>query len=80
MTEVYQPIPCVQHEQLEFSVLRRLMLELEYREGEIVRREKVFPLDVYTRDSAEWLKFKDEDGIEQEIRLDTIKYFQVLPA
>lgn len=56
------------------------MLELEYREGEIVRREKVFPLDVYTRDSAEWLKFKDEDGIEQEIRLDTIKYFQVLPA
>lgn len=80
MTEVYQPIPCVQHEQLEFSVLRRLMLELEYREGEIVRREKVFPLDVYTRDGAEWLKFKGEEGVAQEIRLDAIKYFQVLPA
>ena len=80
MSEAYQPIPCAQHEQLEFSVLRRLMLELEYRKGGVMRREKVCPLDVYTRDSAEWLKFKDEEGIEQAIRLDTIKHFQVLPA
>ena len=80
MSETYQPIPCIQHEQLEFSVLRRLMLELEFREGEAVRREKVCPLDVYTRDGAEWLKFKGNDGIEQAIRLDTIKHFQVLPA
>lgn len=80
MSEPYQPIPCAQHEQLEFSVLRRLMLELEYREGEVVRHGKVRPLDVYTRDGAEWLKFKGEDGREQEIRLDTIKSFQALPA
>lgn len=80
MTEPYQPIPCTQHEQLEFSVLRRLMLELEYREGGAVQREKVCPLDVYTRDGAEWLKFKGEEGLAQEIRLDTIKHFQVLPA
>lgn len=81
MSEAYQPIPCAQHDQLEFSVLRRLMLELEYhRDGEVARREKVCPLDVYTRDGAEWLKFKGGDGIEQAIRLDTIKHFQVLPA
>lgn len=80
MPEAYQPIPCAQHEQLEFSVLRRLMLELEYWEGEVVRCEIVCPLDVYTLDGAEWLKFKGEEGIGQEIRLDTIKHFQVLPA
>lgn len=80
MAEPYQPIPCAQHEQLEFSVLRRHMLQLEYREGDVVRREKVYPLDVYTRDGAEWLKFKGDDGIAQEIRLDAIKYFQALPA
>lgn len=80
MAEPYQPIPCAQHERLEFCVLRRLMLELEYREGEVVHREKIRPMDVYTRDGAEWLKFKGEDGIEQEIRLDAIKNFQELPA
>ena len=80
MAESYQPIPCAQHEQLEFSVLRRQRLYLEYREGEVVYREKVRPIDVYTRDGAEWFKFMGEDGIEQEIRLDTIKNFQALPA
>lgn len=80
MVEPYQPIPCAQHEQLEFSILRRHMLELEYHDGEAVHREKICPLDVYTRDGAEWLKLRGEDGVEQEIRLDTIKSFQALPA
>lgn len=80
MTEPYQPIPCAQHEQLEFSVLSRQRLNLEYRKGGAVHREKICPLDVYTRDGAEWLKFKGEEGIAQEIRLDAIKHFQVLPA
>lgn len=80
MAEIYQPIPCAQHERLEFSILRRLQLELKYRNDGIVRCEKVRPLDVYTRDGAEWLKFKGEGGEAQEIRLDAIQHFQELPS
>jgi Rho-binding antiterminator len=78
--EAYQPIPCAQHERLEFSILRRLGLELEYGKDGVVRREQIRPLDVNTRDGAEWLKFQDADGVVQEISLDTIRYFQELPA
>lgn len=80
MSKVYQPIPCAQHERLEFSILRRLELELKYRNSGILLREKIRPLDVYTRAGAEWLKFRDEGGVEREIRLDAIQSFQELLA
>ena len=80
MVETYQPIPCAQHERLEFSVLRRLELELEYWKDGMLQREKIRPLDVYTCAGAEWLKFKSEGGVAQEIRLDAINSFQELPA
>lgn len=71
MEQDYQPIACMQHERLEFSVLRRIPLVLKYRlEGH--RVEKVMPLDVATRNGAEWLKFRREDGSVEEIRLDWI--------
>lgn len=71
----YQPIPCIQHERLEFSVLRRIPLRLEYRLGNELRSETVLPQDVYTREGAEWLKFRRNDGEEVEIRLDAIVAF-----
>jgi Rho-binding antiterminator len=36
----------------------------------------VLPLDVATRDGAEWLKFRREDGSHEEIRLDRILSFK----
>lgn len=76
MEQNYQPIACVLHERLEFSVLRRIPLMLEHS-GQRVR---VLPLDVATRDGAEWLKFRHEDGREEEIRLDRIATFkEILP-
>lgn len=74
--EPYQPIPCAQHERLEFSVLRKIPLLLEYRQGSDKQRHKVMPLDVATRGGAEWFKFKVEGGEEViEIRLDAIISF-----
>lgn len=70
--EGYQPIACIQHERLEFSVLRRIPLMLEHSG----RKERVLPLDVATRDGAEWLKFRREDGSVEEIRLDRIRSFE----
>jgi Rho-binding antiterminator len=75
MEQEYLPIACMQHERLEFSVLRRIPLMLKYRLDDQHRIEKVMPLDVATRDSAEWLKFRREDGSEEEIRLDWILSF-----
>lgn len=78
--QTYQPISCIQHERLEFSILRRLSLELSYQSEAGNWRGRIQPLDVYTRDGAEWLKFRDEEGMEREIRLDSIVSFQELPA
>lgn len=78
--EQYQPIPCAQHERLEFSVLRKIPLLLEYRQGSDKLRYKVMPLDVATRGGAEWLKFRLADGEEViEIRLDEIISFAEAP-
>lgn len=79
MTEPYQPIPCIQHERLEFSVLRRLHLKLTYRVAAGAATQQVLPLDVVTRNGAEWLKFRGDDGVEEEIRLDAILDFHELP-
>ncbi|MDD5330123.1 MAG: transcriptional antiterminator, Rof [Sulfuricella sp.] len=76
MSEIYQPIACILHERLEFSVLRRIPLKLAYRMADRDRSEQVLPLDVATRNGAEWLKFRREDGSEDEIRLDWISSFE----
>lgn len=76
----YQPISCAQHERLEFSVLRKIPLQLEYLQGPEKIRQIVMPLDVATRSGAEWLKFgvRGTDEIV-EIRLDCIISFAELP-
>lgn len=76
MAEKYQPIACILHERLEFSVLRKIPLRLEYRQAGQDRVEQVLPLDVATRDSAEWLAFRRADGSREEIRLDRIVSFK----
>lgn len=68
----YQPISCVQHERLEFAVLRRIPLNLRLANGDSLHG---LALDVYTQGGAEWLKFRDVTGVEQVIRLDQIKSF-----
>ena len=69
----YQPISCAQHERLEFSVLRKIPLLLEYCQDSATIRHTVMPLDVATRNGAEWLKFREVDSNEvREIRLDAI--------
>jgi Rho-binding antiterminator len=76
MGDNYHPIACATHERLEFSVLRKLKLDLRLSDGQLLR---VLPLDVFTREQAEWLKFRAEDGAEQTIRLDHIKSFNEIP-
>jgi Rho-binding antiterminator len=69
----YAPIACIEHEKLEYAVLRRQSLRLDYREecGRL-RTCVARPTDVWTRNGAEWLSFRSEDGAEGVIRLDRI--------
>jgi len=61
-------------------VLRRIPLILEYHAATETVRARVLPLDVLTRDGAEWLKFSDEAGAIAEIRLDSIVAFDESPG
>lgn len=73
----YQPIPCATHERLEFAVLRRIRIRLIWREAATNReiREIVHPMDVQTRDGAEWLRVQREKGTLEWLRLDCILSF-----
>lgn len=72
----YQPISCIQHERLEFSVLRRIPLWIEYTDFGALIRERALPVDVATREGAEWLTLRRKGGILMEVRLDRIVDFQ----
>lgn len=71
----YVPIACARHEALEFAVLRRQKLRVELIEESGARRAMlILPTDVYTRDGAEWLRYRSGEG-EGVVRLDRILGF-----
>ena len=78
MTEAYRPVACAFHESLEFAVLRRKPLRLRYATEAGAVEAVVLPLDVATRDGAEWLTFRDPEGSTRTLRLD--KILSSLPA
>lgn len=68
----YVPVSCVFHERLEFAVLRRQALRLRIASGEGETELRVMPLDVETREGAEWLHYRDADGQTARVRLDAL--------
>lgn len=74
MSSDYQPIPCIQHERLEFAALKRQWLELTVTAGDCAGHQRLLPLDVYTRDGAEWLVAETESGETVTLRLDWFEF------
>lgn len=66
----YQPIACSDHERLEFAALKRQWLDVKVTMGERMGQQHLLPLDVYTRDGAEWLLAETESGERLTLRLD----------
>jgi Rho-binding antiterminator len=64
----YAPIPCAQHERLEFAALTRQWLEVMVDGA----KQRLRPLDVYTRDGAEWLQAEADGGEQVTLRLDRL--------
>ena len=70
----YKPIACVLHEQYQFAVMRKYRLELDWEDGSGVRRrEKLLPVDVVTRQGAEYLVVVTGPAERMQIRLDQIR-------
>ena len=66
----YRPITCADHERLEFAALTKQWLNL--RIGDAPQR--LLPLDVYTREGAEWLLAQTESGEQLTLRLDGLGF------
>ena len=77
--EPYVPIACIEHERLEFAVLRRQRLRLRFLDQHGNEQSlPALPVDVATRDGAEWLTYRLESGETGLLRLDRI--LSVTPA
>lgn len=66
----YRPIACADHERLEFAALTKQWLDVTVDGAP----RRLLPLDVYTRDGAEWLKARNEAGDKVTLRLDTLAF------
>lgn len=66
----YLPIACAQHERLEFAALTNQWLDVKV-DGVA---QRLLPLDVATRDGAEWLVAQTVDGDRVTLRLDRLAF------
>ena len=66
----YRPIACSDHDRLEFAALTKQWLDVRVG-GEA---QHLLPLDVYTRDGAEWLLAETESGEQLTLRLDSLRF------
>ena len=70
----YRAIACSDHERLEFAALTRQWLDVKVTTGDRAGRQRLLPLDVYTRDGAEWLLAETESGEQLTLRLDRLQF------
>jgi len=69
----YQPVSCADHGRLEWAALKRQWLEIEVTDGDRRGRQRLLPVDVYTRAGAEWLVAETGSGERVTLRLDYLK-------
>ncbi len=75
----YTPISCELHSQYELAIMHKNSLLLQWQdENSLSHEAKVTPLDVITRNRAEYLKVLDSEGKENLIRLDRISKMRIL--
>jgi len=69
----YQPIACHVHDTYEIAIMHQTMLKLDWRQAGILRHDTVRPVDLCTKEGAEWLLAENRSGKQLEIRLDWIR-------
>ncbi len=77
MTKDYKPIPCALYSQYEEAILAGRSLRTVWRSARgIVRVETLTPLDLRTRNSAEYMIARNQLGQCRVLRLDRIRTAQ----
>ena len=70
----YKPIACDLHSEYELAIMQGRSLRLSWRDGQQARcNSTVMPLDLYTHAGAEFLRVRDAEHREHDIRLDWIR-------
>lgn len=73
----YIPIDCTLYSRYELAIMHRQRLRLVWREPNGGwRLETVLPLNLQTRNHAEYLQLRSVTGVEVEVRLDQIKHVE----
>lgn len=70
----YRAIACADHDRLELAALKRQWLDVNVTTGDRAGRQRLMPLDVYTRGGAEWLLAETESGEQLTLRLDWLQF------
>ena len=68
----YTPISCALHSEYELAIMHKKHLQLSWKQHGSIHHALLLPIDLLTRNHAEFLLAQNEDGEEIEIRLDTI--------
>lgn len=69
----YTPIDCGLHSEYELAIMRRQSLRLAWNDARGTLHIGIYrPLDLHTRDGAEFMVVADADGTESRVRLDYI--------
>ena len=78
MSNDYKPVSCATHSEYELAIMHKQVLSITSRNKDGIRySEEVVPLDIITREKAEYLVFRDQNGVKKEKRLD--KIIEALP-
>lgn len=69
----YQPVSCSLYDELELACIKNRVIEITYSDNDVIKTKRVVPVNVYSRNKVEYLKF--DDG--EELRLDYIRQIRV---
>lgn len=77
--ETYQPISCELHSQYELAIMHQNKLQLSWlSEGQLVTETDISPIDVQTKNKAEYLIAVTADNKNLCLRLDHITEMRIL--
>lgn len=69
----YTPIACALHDEYEIAIMHKAPMRLRWRDASGTwRHGTVLPLDLVVANGEEFLRFRREDGQEEQIRLDRL--------
>ncbi len=74
----YRPIPCADYSRYECAIVQQRSLRLAWHdEQDLLQLHHVRPLDLFTREHAEFLVLADEQDHQHQVRLDFICYCSI---